>query len=166
MQVVFRDDNSHLKTPEFLAGEGAPRRANALEPGLWFAPARPEQAEEVRALAETACGRADGIGLCTGGPERETLIGYLDERAVGLVCVETGSGRIEALCVHPDYRRRGYGIQLLGQAVQRTRAAGGQRVTTAAPAEDAKPFWEDCGFRPGPEGYEKEIRFLPEFLSE
>ena len=166
MRVVFRDDNSHLKTPEFLAGERAPRRANALEPGLWFAPARPEQAEVVRALAETACGRADGAGLCTGGPEGETLIGYLDERAVGLVCVESGSGRIEALCVHPDYRRRGYGIQLLGQAVQRTRAAGGQRVTTETPAEDAKPFWEDCGFRPGPEGYEKEIRFLPEFLSE
>ena len=167
MRVVFRDDNSHLKTPEFLAGERAPRRANALEPGLWFAPVQPEQAETARVLAETACGRADDGGLCAAGsPGRDTLIGYLNEKPVGLVSVKSASGHIEMLCVHPDYRRRGYGIQLLGQAVQRTRAAGGQRVTTETPAEEAKSFWEDCGFHPGPEGYETEIRFLPEFLSE
>ena len=46
MRVVFRDDNSHLKTPEFLAGEKVRKRANALEPGLWFRPlALEEQAD-------------------------------------------------------------------------------------------------------------------------
>ena len=32
MRVVFRDDNSHLKTPEFLVGEKVRKRSVALEP--------------------------------------------------------------------------------------------------------------------------------------
>ena len=38
LRVVFMNDNGHLKTPEYLAGEQAVRRAYALEPGLWFRP--------------------------------------------------------------------------------------------------------------------------------
>lgn len=38
LRVIWRDDNAHLQTPEFLAGEKVRRRATALEPGLWFVP--------------------------------------------------------------------------------------------------------------------------------
>ena len=36
LRVIWQNDNRHLKTPEYLAGETSIRRAYALEPGLWF----------------------------------------------------------------------------------------------------------------------------------
>ena len=65
LRVVFRDDNSHLRTPEFLAGETSRKRANGLEPGLYFQPLRlPEQAEWLTKLvsaAWAAAGRDDAF---------------------------------------------------------------------------------------------------------
>ena len=57
LRVVFANDNSHLKTPEYLAGEkpARPKRAFALEPGLWFRPlGRGEARERLAAWAEAS----------------------------------------------------------------------------------------------------------------
>ncbi len=92
MRVVFRDDNSHLTTPEYLAGEKVRKRSTALEPGLRFAPlALPEQAETALSLAESGwadSGRREPFSqehFLRGAEERTTLLAYLEEEPVGLV---------------------------------------------------------------------------------
>ena len=147
LRVVFMNDNGHLKTPEYLAGEQAVRRAYALEPGLWFRPlAGPEAAERLRA-AWTEAGEAGPVPAAS-----LTLEGLLGEEAY----------------IRPDCRRRGLGVQLLGQAVRHTRERGGEELSAAAsPGGPGGAFLRDCGFVPhdgGPEGavlWRKRIGFDP-----
>lgn len=165
LRVVFRDDNSHLKTAEFLAGEKVQKRANGLEPGLWYQPlALPEQEALLTELAG-ACFRPSL--LAEGGT---VLAAYRGEEPVGLLQMGPEAGQLALLCVREDCRSRGYGTQLIGQAVQRTRTQGGGTLWAALPADSqAGRFLTDQGFRPGgaAEGrtlWEKNIRLDPEFL--
>lgn len=168
LEVVWRDDNSHLRTPEFLAGESGSRHANALEPGLYFEPLRPPQQQPLldQALAES--------GAAPGHPGQPALVGYLlDGRAVGLVRfdpdreAERGRGWVDLFWIAEGSRRRGYGTQLLGQAVMYYRPLGRDDLRTAAPAE--MPFFSRRGFAPveGEDGIlEKNIGCDPEFLGD
>ena len=175
MRVVFRDDNSHLKTPEFLEGEKVRKRAVALEPGLWFQPLRlPEQSGFLRELLSPEWGAAfDLERLLADVARRETLVGYLREEPAGVVQLGPEPGWISLLCIRADCRKRGFGAQLIGQAVQHTRPLGGGQLM-AALAEDhaARSFFADYGFHAagtledGRTRLEKDIRFLPEFLGE
>ena len=101
------------------------------------------------------------------------LVGYLGETPVGLVAfdqgreAETGCGWMTCLAVREGWRGHGYGVQLLGQAVQRVRAAGGTALRAPAPeGPEARGFLTAYGFRPAPDGsaWEKSIAFDPEFL--
>ena len=164
LRVVFRDDNSHLQ----LLGEKG-KRPRGLEPGLWFAPLRlPEQAEVFCALASSLWQRSfDRTRLLEDGGRRETLLGYLGEEPVGVLQLDAASGWISILGIRPDCRRRGFGVQLIGQAVQQTRAAGGGKIFAALPENgEARSFLEEYGFHPATDGafVEKNIAFLPEFL--
>ena len=174
MRVVFRDDNSHLQTPEYLAGEKVVKRANALETGLYFVPlCLPEQAEGFSALVEeiwNEAGRADAFDrgrLLADAEARTTLMGFLGEKLVGLVQVEPESGWLSLLCVRKEQRKKGFGAQLIGQAVLVTRRAGGGALR-AAQTSGAEEFFDDYGFYPVGDGaaMEKNISFDPEFLSE
>ena len=168
LAVLWRDDNSHLRTPEFLAGEGGGAHANALEPGLYFEPLRlpEEQALLDRALAEA--------GAAPGGPAQPVLVGrrLSDGRGVGLVGFDPareetdGRGWVDLLWIDADSRRRGYGTQLLGQAVAYYRHRSRSALRTAGPAE--LPFFRRRGFVPAgePDILEKNIGYDPEFLSE
>ena len=168
LAVLWRDDNSHLRTPEFLAGEGGGAHANALEPGLYFEPLRlpEEQALLDRALAEA--------GAAPGGPAQPVLVGrrLSDGRGVGLVRFDPareetdGRGWVDLLWIDADSRRRGYGTQLLGQAVAYYRHRSRSALRTAGPAE--LPFFRRRGFVPAgePDILEKNIGYDPEFLSE
>ena len=170
LRVVFRDDNSHLQTPEYLAGETVRKRATALEPGLWFRPLRlPEEAPLLSAMVSGAWagGRAfDEARLLADAAGRHTLVGCLGEEPVGLVQLGPEAGWISLACIAPAFRKRGFGIQLIGQAVQETRAGGGARLYIAeAAAKAAGPFFQDHGFVPaGPAVLEKNIGYRPEFL--
>jgi probable phosphoglycerate mutase len=181
LQVVFRDDNSHLQTPEYLANEKVFRRANALEPGLRFEPmCLPEQktfVDELVAAVWREAGEQAPFGaaaLRTDSGAETTLIGYSVDRPVGLVQmrVEKNVGWVTRLCVAPELRERGYGIQLVGQAVMHTRAAGGEFLRMALPREGmAMKFLTDYGFYPVEERgerviLEKDIRFDPEYLGD
>ena len=146
LRVVFLNDNRHLKTPEYLAGEKAvkTKRAYALEPGLWF---RPSSAE---------------------GEAPLSLEGFLGDAPVGLLQLDPDTGLVVLVRVHPDFRRRGYGVQLIGQAVQHTRARGGENLFAALPPDHpARPFFLDCGFTPQEEApgdrtlWQKYIGFDP-----
>jgi len=179
-RVVFRDDNSHLQTPEFLAKEKVRKRANALEPGLWF---RPVTAEELQSgiagmLAEQAWHDAgEGASFDRGkfladAARYETLIGYLREEPVGLVQVQPETGWISFLYIREDCRKRGFGVQLIGQAVYLTRFRDGETLQIALrPDSNAHAFFADYGFSPaetmenGRVVLRKGIGFDPEYLS-
>ena len=177
LRVVFRDDNSHLRTPEFLAGEKVRKRANALEPGLWFQPLKLEEqadwfAELVSAVWQDAR-PFDREKLLADAARRTTLAGYLGEEPVGLVQVGPEPGWISLACIREDCRKRGFGVQLIGQAVLLARQAGGEKLTVLlAPDSGARDFFTDYGFAPagtsadGRTVFEKNIALIPEFLGE
>lgn len=177
LRVVFRDDNSHLKTPEFLVGEKVTKRHTALEPGLWFAPLRlPEQADFLKTLVSGEWWRTqpfDGDKLLADATGRDTLVGYLREEPVGVIQLGPEPGWITLMCIRQDCRRQGFGVQMIGQAVQHTRPRGGEKLFTALPPSSAAmAFFQDYGFVPGRMTedsrviLEKGIRFEPEFLGE
>ncbi len=169
LRVVRQNDNSHLLTPEYLAGEKVRKRASGLEPGLYFAPLRlPEQealAAELTAASWEGTPPAPGFG----GP---ALAGYLGEELVGLVRFGPAEGEIALLCVRRDCRRRGFGVQLIGQAVYHWRPLGAERLTAVLPKGcAAEGFFGDYGFAPaeadgtGRRLWVKNIGFDPMFKS-
>ena len=145
LRVVFMNDNRHLKTPEYLAEETSVRRAFALEPGLWF---RPLECPEERLVAAWA-----GAGESGPVPAASlTLEGLLGEEPAGLLHMAPETGRICLAYIRPDCRRRGLGVQLLGQAVLHTRARGGEELSAAPlPGGPGEAYLRDCGFTSGEE---------------
>ena len=169
LRVVRQNDNSHLLTPEYLAGEKVRKRASGLEPGLYFAPLRlPEQetlAAELIAASWEGTPPAPGFG-------DPALAGYLGEELVGLVRFGPAEGEIALLCVRRDCRRRGFGAQLIGQAVYHWRPLGAERLTAVLPEGcAAEGFFGDYGFAPaeaagaGRRLWVKNIGFDPMFKS-
>lgn len=152
LEVVFRDDISHL-----LDGSGNPpvRRASGLEVGLWFAPAAPEDATFLKE-----------IGL----PDA-TLVARREELRVGALKLGAETGRIDGVFVLPEYRGRGFGAQMLGQAVMQARAQGGEKLRiTAKTGHESETFLREYGFHPvqainETTTWEKFIGFDPEILA-
>ena len=92
---TLQDDASHLPASASTFGRQSWHKSDAAtEPGLWFRPA------------------GGGLEAC------------LDDEVVGKVAMaqEPGRVRITAYEVLPAMRGRGYGVQLLGQAVQYARS--------------------------------------------
>lgn len=81
IQVVWRDDASHLTDPAFTQGCTVKQRANGLEPGLYFRPLAREQAEFPAAWAGTSGAPPAGAPV---------LAGYLDGTPVGAVAFDDG----------------------------------------------------------------------------
>lgn len=166
-RVAWQNDNSHLLTPEYLAGEKVRRRANGLEPGLFFAPLRlPEQEGLPAALA------GGDLTEAAFDAALPALVGYLGEEPVGFVQFGPAEGDISLACVRRDCRNRGFGVQLIGQAVYHWRPLGAERLRITLPEGcAAERFFAGCGFAPaetaGPDGtrWEKDIGFDPAFNS-
>ena len=165
LEVVWRDDVSHLTDPAFTQGNAVKKRANGLEPGLYFRPLEPEQA----CFPAECAGRVPVKDLDGGS----ALVGYLDGTPVGAVVfddsreADRGCGWISLLAVAEPWRRRGYGVQLIGQAVLHYRPRGRDRLRLPPPVtEAAAGFYREFGFAPVPEGdaWEKNIGYDPEFL--
>ena len=179
LRVVFRDDNSHLKTTAYLAGEKVRKRAVALEPGLYFEPLRlPEQAELLTFLVSAAWSDTgasqifDPAKLLRDAAERPTLVGYLAGEPVGAVQFGPDMGWVSLTCIRADCRKRGFGVQLIGQAVQHFRPLGAETLQVVLqPGCGAKQFFRDNGFSPAGETADgqpvlaKDIRYRPEFLA-
>lgn len=174
LRVVYRDDNSHLKTEAFLAKEKAVKRANGLEPGLRYVPLNLAEhgaffAELVAASWEAA-EPFDRDRLFSDAEARYTLVAYRQEEPVGVVQTGPEPGWISLICLREDMRKRGYAVQLIGQAVYRTRYLGGEVLRIALRSENpARTVFEEYGFVPREETggrvvMEKNIRFHAEFL--
>ena len=115
-RLIFRDDNSHLKTEAYLKGEKTKKRKNALETGLWFQELSPDAPlfAELGAEAAQAVGEAfDYARLASDAQGRMTLAAYLGEKPVGLAQFDPASGWISILYLRETYRRKGMGIQLV-----------------------------------------------------
>ena len=162
LRVVWQNDNRHLKDPAYLAGEkpGRAKRAFALEPGLWFRPLEGPEAAERLAAAWAEAGEQGPVPAAS-----LTLEGLLNEEPAGLLHLAPETGRIHLAYIRPDCRRRGLGVQLLGQAVQYTRAQGGETLS-ALPGRLGEAYLRDCGFVPQGEAegrrlWQKPIGFDP-----
>lgn len=172
MRVIFRDDNRHLTTPEYLAGEKVKKRSTALEPGLRFAPLDlPEQRETALSLAETGwadSGRTEAFSkehFLRSVEARKTLLAYLKDDPAGLVQFGEEPGSLTFLTIRRDLRRQGYGVQLIGQGVLHGRPLGAERLWVRLP-EDAPSgaFFREHGFAAQEDGiWEKDIGFQAEF---
>lgn len=174
LRVVFRDDNSHLKTEMYLAREKAIKRANGLEPGLRYRPLDPQEHGTFFAelIAENWSGTEpfNREKLLADAAVRKTLVAYRQEEPVGVIQTGPESGWISLICIREDLRQRGYGVQLIGQAVYQTRRLSGETLRIALRlGNPARNFFGDHGFVPREETdgalvLEKDIRFNPEFL--
>lgn len=165
LRVIFRDDNSHLKTPEFLEKERGGKRAIALEGGLYF---RPMQASEREELFRELTGE----DWAEDEAAERTLVAYYGGRPAGLVQFGTETGWISQLCLREDLRRQRLGVQLIGQAVMHWRPQGAEKLFIALrEGHPAEHFFREYGFGPngmvseGKPVLEKEIGFRQEFLS-
>ncbi len=164
IEVVYRDDARHLTDPACTRGLTLKKRANGLEPGLYFEPLPPELTEFPTACAGRTPDLPAGAAVLTG---------YLNGTPVGAVAFDEGReaaegcGWIPLLAVAEPWRRRGYGVQLIGQAVMHYRPLGRDRLRLPAPeTEAAERFCREFGFSPADDGqaWEKDIGYDPEFL--
>lgn len=174
LRVVYRDDNSHLKTEAFLTKEKAVKRANGLEPGLRYLPL--DLKEHGSFFAELVAANWKGTEpfdrnrLLSDTANRHTLVAYRQEEPVGVIQTGPEPGWISLICIREDMRARGYGVQMIGQAVYRTRRLGGEALRISLPSETpSRSVFEEHGFVPQEETdgavvLKKEIRFDPEFL--
>lgn len=164
IEVVYRDDARHLTDPACTRGLTLKKRANGLEPGLYFEPLPPELTEFPAACAGRTPDLPAGAAVLTG---------YLNGTPVGAVAFDEGReaaegcGWIPLLAVAEPWRCRGYGVQLIGQAVMHYRPLGRDRLRLPAPeTEAAERFCREFGFSPADDGraWEKDIGYDPEFL--
>lgn len=158
LRVVFRDDVSHL-TPDIVRPRSG-NRPKPLDPGLWFAPLDGEQRDWAeRCTQESWADSAQPHGQpCPSltASQRMTLLGRLEEEPVGLIQLdmpreaERLRGWMSLYCVERSWRCRGYGVQLLGQAVQRYRGMGRKTLCIALRDENetARRFFTEYGFHP------------------
>jgi len=109
------------------------------------------------------------VAFAAGMEQRLTLAAYLREECVGLVQLEPETGWISLLCIRPEFRQRSFGVQLIGQAVLRTRHAGGETLQIQLePGNPAEVFFRDYGFCPVEQEaglLRKKIGFEPEYLT-
>ncbi|MEG2037489.1 MAG: GNAT family N-acetyltransferase, partial [Ruthenibacterium sp.] len=112
IRVVFRDDNAHVTETSAFSSQDWWSRPNGIQPGLYFRPADEKTDAQLLAAAGAS------------GTEKPTLCALLEGKAIGILQLDptreegTGCGWLTAYYIAPDFRQRGYGIQLLGQAVQ------------------------------------------------
>ena len=135
VRVVFRDDASHL--PDDLSTfrrQSWHKDDAATEPGLWF-----------RSLREDEGGR--------------TAQALMDEEVVGRVSMELEGEalRLTEYEIVPAWRGQGYGVQLLGQAVQFARARGREALTLTCP-EALRGYFTQYGFAPAGAGLVMDLR--------
>lgn len=135
VRVVFRDDAGHL--PDDLSTfrrQSWHKDDAATEPGLWF-----------RSLREDEGGR--------------TAQALMDEEVVGRVSMELEGEtlRLTEYEIIPAWRGQGYGVQLLGQAVQFARARGREALTLTCP-EALRGYFTQYGFAPAGAGLVMDLR--------
>ena len=138
-EIQFEMDNSHLSEEiSTLARQAWWRKdkTKSADVNLWF---RPAAWPRDRALYPEAEG-AQNMTVAMSG-----------DRSVGFFCTDPArdqAGYIRCLSILPEDRRRGLGIQLVGECVSRYRNAGRDRLRLSCPpdSESARRFFQKYGF--------------------
>lgn len=174
VRVVFQDDNSHLSDEiSTLARQGWWRKKKGETPeqtNLWFRPldvcgaeaefyyeARREAWESIHHTME----HFDGEGFLNKARRsaekdpRSVMCAMLKDQRVGLIEMdferdaEKGVGYIPFYYMGPETRKKGFGVQLLGQAVSTYRPMGREylRLRCAPDNDVAQRFYKRYGFR-------------------
>lgn len=171
LRSVFENDNSHLSEEiSTLARQTWWRSESAIhtDANLWFQPLDFDRQEELfyQARKEAwvtihgSLDRFDGEGfvrdarVCWEQDHRSIMVGMLGDETAGLIHMnfslekEKGIGTIPFYYMLPQYRHRGLGIQLLGQAVSTYRPMGRQyiRLRCAPDNRIAQHFYQKNGF--------------------
>ena len=84
---------------------------------------------------------------CVGAAVVGFLYGKLD-RSEDKGFKKVGYGYIMEFYVLPEYRRNGFGRQMLSHLEQYFKACGAKRIYLTADPVTGKPFWESMGFVP------------------
>ena len=171
-RVAYANDASHLSQDiSTFAGQNWWKSKDSREIGLRFLPLRVDS--DAGAALYQLC-RAEGWHSSHGTMEHydgaaflaqarrnqqvydgAVLAAYYEDSFAGLLQLDTeldsaeGVGRVPFVYMAPDYRKKGVGIQLIGEAVSRFRGLGRTRLRLRCAAENqvAQNFYRRCGFR-------------------
>lgn len=167
MRICYCNDVSHLPTElaqkPYKPGKSDAELAEELErTTVYFRPldlsrerefflsCLQEVPPEVSASIHLDGADPDGLWTAIRGSRPAGLL-WLDTREGA----EPGVGRVSLLCLTPQARHGGLGVQLLGQAVSTFRALGRQHLRLSCPPEagQARQFFAQNGFRTVAEGH-------------
>lgn len=163
LRLIYRDDNSHVKTLSTFAQQTWWKRPNAVEPGLYFRSiSLPEQAKMLVDWVKdgwTVAGETRAFDeelLLKESSGRFTVGAYLEKEPAGVLQLnpekeaQDKKGWISLYCMRSGYRTQGLGIQLLGQAVLYYRALGREmlRLSIQKNNASAERFFKRYGFLP------------------
>ena len=172
VQVVFENDSSHLPEEISTLSRQAwwrSRDGSQADINLWFRPLDMEREGELYAKArEEAWVNIHGSMQNFDGPgfqadalrnwrfdRRSVMCAMLGEQPVGVIQMDLerdadkGVGYIPFFYMSPEYRKKGLGVQLLGQAVSTYRPLGRKylRLRCAPDNLVAQRFYKRYGFR-------------------
>lgn len=177
MTVCYYNDASHLppelaQKPHKASQSDAELAEELGRASLYFRPLEPSDRQNLRLASHlSACGKQESGG---GDPltpadalPGSLLIAMRGGQPVGLLRLDIrrqtdpGVGYISALCLTPEVRGNGLGVQLIGQAVSTYRALDRQylRLDCGAENRQARRFFEKNGFYKVGEGQNGAERF-------
>ena len=198
-RLVFENDSAHL--PEEISTLARQRwwkskESSLADANLWFRPLDLEREEDTYLSARAEAWRdihgpdipfhgtaylADARRCWARDRDRALVAAVLGDRLAGLLQLdldrwaEEGVGYIPFVYMTPEFRRRGLGVQLIGQAVSTCRPLGRDRLRLRCAPENgvAQRFYQKYGFvkldeTTGPGGVpldllEKYIGFTPRY---
>lgn len=155
LRVVFRSDNSHLFDLANTGRKIARKRASALEDGMYYKnPVLPEQKDWLMKMSAAAwmdagetCPSDDR--LLKDAENQFVLFGFNGREEPSALLQMDDPGWISVLYVVPEERKQGLGVQLIGQAVQRTLEQGETKLRIFLRKENpACTLLEENGFVP------------------
>lgn len=171
-RLVFADDNSHL--PEEISTLARQkwwksRDSSLADANLWFRPldmeregeryreARSDAWKDIHG-AETPCDietfQQDAMRCWAQDPQKAIIAAMKENQFAGVLQMdlergaEEGIGYIPFVYMSPDYRKKGLGVQLIGQAVSTYRPLGRDRLRLRCAPENgvAQRFYKKYGF--------------------
>lgn len=172
LRLVFENDNTHL--PEEISTLARQKwwkskESSLADANLWFRPLDLEREEEIYRSARAEAWRDihgpnipfEGVGFLADARrcwdqdrEKALMAAMLGGELAGLLQLdlerwaEEGAGYVPFVYMAPAYRKRGLGVQLIGQAVSTYRALGRDRLRLRCAPENgvAQRFYKKYGF--------------------
>lgn len=155
-EAFLRAVGAVYETSEYrLELTGEPPAPDRPHPGLSLRPATPADAGTVVRIRAAAFGDDFGETLAAverrmTEPNRRYRLGLLDGEPVGVLCLGAWGNEadVTAFGVLPAYQGRGYGRQLLLEAVAQLRREGWARIAIEVETDNARALglYEACGF--------------------